>query len=134
STFQKYVGGLRSAFRDDLEEGTACGCAKTAATCRALRAEEPNLWTFVWHEGVEPTNNAAERALRHAVLWRKTSGGTASEGGSQFVERVLSVVGTCRQQSRNVLEYLRSCCEAQLHGRASPSLLPATHPAQAAIA
>jgi transposase len=134
ATFQKYVGWLRPEVRSDLEEGTACGCAKTAATCRALLEEEKKLWTFVWQEGVEPTNNAAERALRHAVLWRKTSGGTASERGNRFVERVLSVVATCRQQSRNVLEYLESCCLAQLHGRPSPSLLPVHAPAQAASA
>jgi transposase len=67
---------------------------------------EEHLWTFLRVRGIEPTNNAAERALRHAVLWRKSSGGTASEWGSRFVERVLSVAATCRQQGRNVLEYL----------------------------
>ena len=56
--------------------------------------------------------------------FRGKCGGTASAAGSRFAERVLSVVATCRQQSRNVLEYLRSCCEAQLHGQAAPSLLP----------
>ena len=76
----------------------ACGCAKTAATCRELLAGETHLWTFVRVEGVEPTNNAAERALRHAVIWRKISGGTDSEAGSRFVERMLTVVATCRQQ------------------------------------
>jgi transposase len=124
ATLRTYVGWLRSDFRDDLERGAACDCAKTAATCRDLLAHESWLWTFIWRDDVEPTNNAAERAVRHAVLWRKTSGGTASADGSRFVERVLSVVATCRQQSRNVLEYLSNCCEAQLHGQAVPSLLP----------
>ena len=68
-------------------------------------------------------NNAAERALRHAVLWRKSSGGTASEWGSRFVERVLSVVATCRQQGRNVLEFLTQCFQAVLTGGRLPSLL-----------
>ena len=67
---------------------------------------EEHMWTFLRVRGIEPTNNAAERALRHAVLWRKSSGGKASEWGSRFVERVLGVAGTCRQQGRNVLEYL----------------------------
>jgi transposase len=79
--------------------------------------------------GIEPTNNAAERALRHAVLWRRSSGGTASEWGSRFVERVLSVAATCRQQGINVLEYLSRCFQARLEGQPAPSLLPAVAPA-----
>jgi transposase len=63
---------------------------------------EEGLWTFVRVEGVEPTNNGAERALRHAVIWRRISGGTDSADGSRFVERMLTVVATCRQQKRNV--------------------------------
>src|SRR5262249_8655545 len=106
-----------------------CGCPKTAATCRNLIANEARLWTFVWCEGVEPTNNAAERALRHAVLWRKGSGGTDSQQGSRFVERVLSSRETCRRetcrrQGRSLLEYLVSCCQARLEGKDAPSLLP----------
>ena len=86
-----------------------------------LQGEE-HLWTFLRAPGIEPTNNAAERALRHAVLWRKMSGGTASEWGSRFVERVLSVAATCRQQGRNVLEFLTDCFRAQIMGGPSPSL------------
>ena len=100
-------------------------CKKTAGTCRKLLKQESWLWTFVWVEGIEPTNNDAERVLRHAVLWRKSSGGTDSEAGSRFVERMLSVVATCRQQNRNVLELLTACCRARLDGSAAPSLLPA---------
>jgi transposase len=58
-------------------------------------------------------------------LWRKSSGGTDSKAGSRFVERMLSVVATCRQQNRNVLELLTACCAARLAGSAAPSLLPA---------
>ena len=82
------------------------------------------MWTFLRVRGIEPTNNVAERALRHAVLWRKSSGGTASAWGSRFVERVLSVVATCRQQGRNVLEFLTECFRAQQSGECLPSLLP----------
>ena len=92
--------------------GTAYGCAKTEATCDELSSLEQALWTFAYREGVEPTNNAAERALRHAVLWRKTSGGTDSATGSRFVERILGVVATCRQQDRNVWDYLTDCHRA----------------------
>ena len=77
------------------------------------------MWAFVSIEGTEPTSNDAERVLRHAVLWRK------SGGGSRFVERMLSVVATCRQQNRNVLELLTACCMARLDRSAPPSLLSA---------
>ena len=105
--------------------GRGARCAKTAATCREILAVEEGLWTFARVEGVEPTNNAAERALRHAVIWRKISGGTDSEAGSRFVERMLTVVATCRQQGRDVLDYLTSCFEAHLRGEKVPSLVPA---------
>jgi transposase len=124
SSFQVYISGLRAEVREALIQGAGCGCPKTAATCRDLIAHEARLWTFVRQEGVEPTNNAAERALRHAVLWRKGSGGTDSSRGSRFVERVLSVRETCRQQGRSLLGYLVECCQAQLEGRRIPSLLP----------
>ncbi len=103
--------------------GTSCVRSKTAGTCRELPAGEAHLWTFVRVRGIEPTNNSAERALRHAVLWRKSSGATASEGGSRFVEGVLSVAATCRQQGRNVLEYLTVGFQARLAGDPLPFLL-----------
>jgi transposase len=124
STFRQYMGVVRSMVREQLQAGAACGCAKTAGVCRELLAIEPALWTFVRVEGIEPTNNAAERALRHAVLWRKASHGTDSEIGSRFVENILTVVATCRQQGRNVLEYLTRCCNTHLMGAPHPSLLP----------
>ena len=123
SSFRRYLGPIRACFREDLEAGAACPCPKTAAVCRELLKLEPALWTFARVEGVEPTNNAAERALRHAVCWRKTSFGTASAAGSRFVERVLTVVATCRQQGRGALEYLTECCRAALRGAAPPALL-----------
>jgi transposase len=124
STFLGYARPVRFGVRQALERGAACASEKTAATCRNLLEGEEHLWTFLRVRGIEPTNNAAERALRHAVLWRKMSGGTASERGSRFVERVLSVVATCRQQGRNVLGFLTDCFRARVEGRGSPSLLP----------
>jgi transposase len=124
TSFQVYISGLRAEVREALLQGAACGCPKTAATCRNLTANEARLWTFVWREGIEPTNNAAERALRHAVLWRKGSGGTDSRRGSRFVERILSARETCRQQGRGLFEYLAGCCQAHLMGKDIPSLLP----------
>ena len=77
-------------------------------------------------EGVEPTNNTAERALRPCVLWRKGSFGKQSAKGSRFVESMMTMVSTLKQQQRNVLKYLTAACEAALRGEEAPSLLPAS--------
>lgn len=123
-TFQRKIRFIRNWVRHWLELGHAGGCAKTASVCAELLHVEPAFWTFTHVPSVEPTNNAAERALRHAVLWRKTSQGTDSAAGSHFVANILSVVATCRQQGRNVLEFLHACCQARLSGQPLPSLLP----------
>jgi len=125
SSMRTCIGEQRPWLRSLLQRGAAGGCAKTAGVCRELLKVEPALWTFLRVAGVEPTNNAAERALRHAVLWRKSSYGTASAKGSRYVSTILSVVATCRQQGRNVLEFVTACCQARLQGRPAPSLLPA---------
>jgi transposase len=119
-----YLQEQRAWFRARLDEGMACGCAKMAAVCRELSRIEPALYTFARVEGVEPTNNTAERALRHAVQWRKTSYGTDGEAGSRFVERILSVAATCHQQGRRLLNFLVDCCRAAAAGRPAPSLAP----------
>jgi transposase len=75
-------------------------------------------------EGVEPTNNTAERSIRPGVQWRKSSFGTQSEAGSRFVESMMTVVATLKQQNRNVLDYLTAAHEAALCGEPAPSLLP----------
>ena len=124
SSFRLYVSWLRYCLREDLQRGAACACSRTAATCRELLPGETHLWTFVRVEGIEPTNNHAERALRHGVIYRKLSGGTDSETGSRFVERMLTVGATCRQQGVNVLDYLTRCYRAHLDGNPVPSLIP----------
>jgi transposase len=124
STFQQYVSTLRVSFRMELEWGSQGACPKTATTCRELLAREAALWTFVRVEGIDPTNNAAERQLRHAVQWRKVSYGTQSARGSRFVAHMLTVVASCQQQGRNVFAYLTTCCQAFYAGSAVPSLVP----------
>jgi len=96
---------------------------KAAGLCHELRKWWPALWTFARVEGVEPTNNGAERALRPAVLWRKGSFGSDSEAGSRFAERLLTVVASCRQQGRPLVEFLVAAGEAALRGSPPPSLL-----------
>jgi transposase len=124
STFQSYVQTLRASFKMELEWGSLSACPKTAATCRELLAREAALWTFVRVEGIEPTNNAAERSLRGAVLWRKVSFGTQSARGSRFVASMLTVLLSCQQQKRNALLYLTACCRAFYANRPVPSLVP----------
>jgi transposase len=109
-----------------LQEGVAGADTKTQGTCRNLLKREAALWTFVWESEVEPTNNRAERPLRRAVLWRRRSFGTQSAAGSQFVERILTVVTTLRQQQRDVLDYLTAACTAAIRKEPAPSLLPLT--------
>jgi transposase len=98
---------------------------KAAALCRDLNRWWPALWTFTRVEGVEPTNNGAERALRPAVLWRKGSFGSDSEGGGRFAERMLTVVASCRRQGRPLLDFLVAAGEAAVRGTPTPSLLAA---------
>jgi transposase len=126
--FRTAMSRLRREVKAALDDGARCDCPRTRGTCAEIRRVEEGLWTFARVPGVPPTNNAAERAERHAVIWRRISGGTDSAQGSRFVERMLTVVATCRQQGRNVLDYLRSCFEAARSGQAIPSLLPATSP------
>lgn len=97
---------------------------KVRGFCRDLLNTWPALWTFVAVAGVEPTNNAAERALRPAVLWRKGCYGTDSVAGSRFVERILTVATTCRQQERHVLPFLAAAVRAHWAGLPAPILMP----------
>jgi transposase len=69
------------------------------------------------------------RALRPVVLWRKSSFGTQSRAGSDFVERMLTVVSTLRQQQRHVLTYVTAACQTALHGQPPPSLFPTSESA-----
>jgi transposase len=116
---------LQAEMAHVLEEAITGPDAKAAGVCWELRKLWPALWTFAVVAGVEPTNNAAERALRPAVLWRKGSFGTHSADGSRFVERMLTVTTTCRQQGRPVLDVLSAAVTAARCRATPPSLIPA---------
>jgi transposase len=124
ASFASYMWPVRREVERLLAAGQMCGVAKTEGTCREILRLRQALWTFVRHPEVEPTNNAAERAIRPGVLWRKGSFGTHSPEGSRFVEAMMTVVATLKQQHRQVLDYLTTACEAALHGEPAPSLLP----------
>jgi transposase len=128
AAFQEFIENLRPHVVARLQEGATCSAQAVAGRCCEILKLEPALWTFAYVEGVEPTNNAGEHRIRFGVMWRKTSFGTDSPSGSRFVERILTVVTTLRMQSRNVLDYVTAACEAALHGRAPPSLLPSQAP------
>jgi transposase len=124
--FQKAMQPVRAAVRQLLQRGQKSRCVKTAGTCKELLSHEEWLWTFVAVAGVEPTNNEGERAARPGVLLRKTSGGTDSACGSRFVERMLTVVETCRRQGKKALDYLCACLESWRLDQDPPSLVPNT--------
>jgi transposase len=117
---------LKARLGQLLVRGEASGDRK-AALWRDLNQWWEALWTFTKVEGVEPTNNVSERALRPAVLWRKGSFGNDAQSGSRFVERMLTVVATCRQQGRRLLDFLVAAGGAVLHGTTAPSLFAAEH-------
>jgi len=98
---QLKMAPIRRAVESLLAEGLSCGHANTARTCKRILNLKEALWTFVDVPGVEPTNNVAERTIRPYVLWRKASFGTQSERGNLFVERMMTVSATCRQQGLN---------------------------------
>jgi transposase len=124
ATFRRQMRPVRRRVESLLLRGQFSGRSPVVGMCRELRAHRDWLWTFVEQEGIEPTNNASERALRHAVIWRKLSFGTQSAEGSRFVETMLTVIETCRQQSRDVLEYVTAAVQSHFAGQPTPSLLP----------
>jgi len=114
---------IRHELEGFLLRGMFSGNPEISGMCHELCNHREWLWTFLEVDGVEITNNASERALRHAVIWRKLSFGTQSPHGSQFVAKILTVVETCRQQSRGVFDYLTTAMQAHFADESAPSLL-----------
>lgn len=123
-TFQRRMQPIEKRIHRLLREAQLHAEPRTAGMAREVLSQRDYLWSFVDSEGIEPTNNAAERAIRPVVLWRKGSFGTDSPDGSRFVERILSTVTTLKQQGRHVLEYLTQATEDHTAGRRVESLLP----------
>jgi transposase len=121
--FQRLMTPIRAEIEALLLRGAFSGHSRLHGMCNELYDHRAWLWTFVEHQGVEPTNNASERALRHSVIWRKLSFGTQSASGSRFVETMLSVIETCRQQQRPVFAYLANTVAAHFACQPTPSLL-----------
>jgi len=109
-----------------LLRGKCSGNDRLYGMCRELHDHRAWLWTFLDVAEIEPTNNVSERALRHAVIWRKLSFGTQSAAGSRFVETTLTTIETCRQQRRNVFDYVTQAVAAHFASQPAPWLLPKT--------
>jgi len=117
------IAPLQHRFSKTLLDGALGDDARVAKFCENLIYLEPALWTFATVDGVEPTNNFMERLVRLAVLWRRRSFGCNSEAGCRFVERILTVVQTCRLNAKNTLEYLAKAVHARRSGQECPKLL-----------
>lgn len=120
---QRRIAPVRRDVERYLLRGARSGNKSLVGMCQELYEHRAWLWEFVYTDGVEPTNNASERALRHAVIWRKLSFGTQSAAGSRFVESMLTVIETCRQQGRQVFRYLTDAIQAYLTHQPAPTLL-----------
>lgn len=122
SEWRRTAYGIRKAMKRLLEEGSRLEEWRTPGLCRGILDVEPAMWTFVRDDNVQPTNNDAERAIRRAVIWRKTSLGSQSDRGSRYAERILTCAATLRIQGRSVFEFLHQTCRAVLQGSAPASL------------
>jgi len=114
---------IRAEIEALLLRGAFSGNERLVGMCDELYDHRQWLWTFLDHENVEITNNAGERALRHAVIWRKLSFGTQSASGSRFLETMLTVIETCRQQKHNSFAFVADALHAHFAGRQAASLL-----------
>ena len=121
---------MRSPVHQLLAQGAELSHPQTQKTCCNLLKLEHALWTFVAVEGIEPTNNLAERCLRRAVLWRRWCFGTQSTNSALFVARILTTVTTLRLQQRDVLDFLTDACAALNRQQKPPSLLPIPQPSE----
>jgi len=145
---ERVLDGLRRLFRviHRREEMTEAQFAKaikkarvdlvTTAKRAPPRSEAQNLaerfrkhgdayFRFITTPGIEPTNNLAEQAIRFVVIDRRVTQGTRSKTGRQWCERIWTVMATCAQQGRSVLEYIENAIRAYFNGQPTPSLLPA---------
>ena len=125
ATFLAWMKPVRAGFIAVLQRAENADIARLSGSCANVLKHKLALWTFTTHDGVEPTNNHAERELRAFVLWRRRSFGTQSDRGNLFAERIMTVAHTARKQERDVLSFLTDCCRARVDGTDAPSLFVA---------
>ena len=115
---------IRVVIEGLLRQGKRSKNKKTSGTCRNILSYGSALWCFLETPDIEPTNNLAERLIRTIAIWRKTSFGTQSKAGSQYMERIMTVVATCKLQGKNILHYLTYAVKCYIENSSFPSLLP----------
>ena len=103
--------------------GTECGHNRTARTCENILKFQHSLWHFFDNHHISPTNNHAERQLRPLVISKKLTFGTQSNSGSRFIERIFTVVTSCKQQGRDVLTFVIEAIQNTFSGKKAPSLV-----------
>jgi transposase len=121
--FRRRMQPVREQFEALMQRAVDADIKRLSGSCADILLHREALWAFVDRDGIEPTNNHAERELRAFVLWRKRSFGSQSDRGNLFAERIMTVVHTARKQDRHVLSYLTSVCEAWRCGQPAPLLL-----------
>jgi len=125
ATFVAWMAPVQQQIEVVLKQAVAASIAEVSGSCADILAHGAALWTFVEHDGVEPTNNHAEREIRAFVLWRRRSFGTQSDRGNRFAENLMTVAHTARKQQRNVLAFLTACCQTARDEMRPPSLFAA---------
>lgn len=126
TAYRRKVANAQLAIEALLERGAALDLRGLSGACEDVLAHKAALFRFAFEEGVEPTNNHAERALRPFVLWRKTSYGSQSQRGCLFAQRLMTVTHSLRLQKRSVFAFLVEACHAAIRGGSSPTLVPST--------
>jgi len=121
--FKRWTRPLRAQALALLDTGARSRGYETPGKCRGILKTEPAMWTFVSVEGVEPTNNVAERAVRPVVIHRKTSLGSQSVRGSDFVARMQTASATLRQQGDSLFRFVSDVARAVLVAAPEPKLL-----------
>ncbi len=124
-TFVARMAPVRLQVEALLERAVAAKLPTLSGSCEDILEHREALWTFVERQGVEPTNNHAERELRGFVIWRRRSFGSQSERGDRFAERLMTLAHTARKRGRDVLAFLTACCVSRSAGTTVPSLLAA---------
>lgn len=115
---------IRARMKACLKQYTASDIKQVRKFAGNLLLCWDGLFTFLYHEGVEPTNNIAEQGVRPPVMWRRICQGNKTDQGARVTERLLTVIQTCRMQGRNPIEFLTEAITAYRKGLPAPSLLP----------
>jgi transposase len=123
---QNWMRPLRLHIEELLERTVAKRIPELSGSCADVLEHREALWSFVMHEGIEPTNNHAEREIRPLVLWRKRSFGCQGERGERFVERIMTTVATARKQGHDILNFLVQSWRAHQSSTTPPQLIAAT--------